>query len=258
MKMCNKEKIVSIMLTGLILVNLTGCQNQDEKITKSVEASLNNEKISESVEKTTTINTTESNNVDKTTINNKEQFNGSASNINTNIDENLSKDDIIINYFNAATDDINNLLSSESVTNAKVKCKEYFITFVDFIFYDGKIKDITFSELKEETKKQVITIVQKVDTLIMKKFPNYKETISEKSKSLYDKASELLHSGKENIGDYVESKVGEETYQDILNEIDDIKQRDKDTWNDMKDFGSNVYESGKDKVKNWYENFKNK
>ncbi len=247
------------MLTGLILVNLSGCKKEDDEITKGVQASVSNTETLSPIEETTNIdNTSEKHVVDSTEpIDNKEKP-SEKSNINSSVDENLSKDEIIVNYFNEATDDINNLLSSENVSNAKAKCKEYFVTFVDFIFYDGKIKDITFSELKEGTKKQVITIVQKIDTLIMKKFPNYKETISEKSKYLYDKASDLLHSGKENVEDYIVSKVGEENYQDILDEINDIKERDKETWDNMKDFGSDVYESGKDKVKTWYESFRNK
>lgn len=258
MKMYNKNKLFGIMLTGLILANLTGCKKEEGKITEGVQTSISNTDIVSDTIKENTIDniSKENDNNPVKDIEDKNELIESTANTNTNIEEKLNKDEIIVNYFNEATDDINNLLSSDNVANAKSKCKEYFITFVDFIFYDGKIKDITFAELKEETKKQVITIVQKVDTLIMKKFPNYKETINEKSKYLYDKASELLHNGKDNIGDYVESKVGEETYQNILNEIDEIKQRDKETWNDMKEFGSEVYETGKDKVKTWYEDFK--
>lgn len=258
--MQNKDKLISILISGLVLINMTGCNTQEGKITENVKTSLN---------QTTLPDQQDEIHSDSLEIDNENsQLNINLDNETVSIDKpssevisedkNYHKDEIIVNYFNEATDDINNLLNSENVTNAKVKCKEYFITFVDFIFYDGKIKDITFSELKESTKKQVITIVQKLDNLIMKKFPNYKETISEKSKYLYDQASDLLHKTEENVGDYVESKVGEEAYQDILNEIEEIKERDKETWNDMKDFGSDVYESGKDKVKTWYENFKNK
>lgn len=257
--MYNKEKLIGIILTGLILINATGCKKDDGKITESVQESLSNN-IDTNIIKNDGDNHIERNDDTNTSIynENKEQTNGSNSNLNIAGDENLSKDEIIVNYFNEATDDINNLLSSDNIANAKVKCKEYFITFVDFIFYGGKIKDITFSELKEGTKETVIAIVQKLDNLIMKKFPNYKETISDKSKYLYDKASELLHSGKDSINDYIETQVGEENYQKILDEINDIKERDKETWNNMKDFGSDVYETGKDKVKTWYENFKNK
>lgn len=257
MKMYNKNKLISIILTGLILVNLTGCQNEDEKITKSVNESISNADIGSNSMEDDVNNVVEKNNNNSTPVN-ENQPTLDEPDVNISGEENLSKDEIIVNYFNEATDDINNLLSSDNIANAKVKCKEYFITFVDFIFYGGKIKDITFSELKEGTKETVMAIVQKLDNLIMKKFPNYKETISEKSKYLYDKASELLHSGKESINDYVETQVGEENYQKILDEINDIKERDKETWNNMKDFGSDVYVAGKDKVKTWYENFKNK
>lgn len=255
--MYNKEKLIGIILTGLILINATGCKKDDGKITESVKESISNN----------IDNNTVKDNVDKKDSNdssllvpsiNQSLSNETTANINSTVDETLSKDEIIVNYFNEATDDINNLLSSDNIANAKVKCKEYFITFVDFIFYGGKIKDITFSELKEGTKETVIAIVQKLDNFIMKKFPNYKETISDKSKYLYDKASELLHSGKDSINDYIETQVGDENYQKILDEINDIKERDKETWNNMKDFGSDVYETGKDKVKTWYENFKNK
>ncbi len=257
--MYNKNKLISIVLTVFILVNLTGCKKEEGKITESVQISIsNNDIVSDIIKENTMDNISEKNDNNSTTISeDKNQSSESNSNTNTNVEENLSKDEIIVNYFNEATVDINNLLSSENVANAKSKCKEYFITFVDFIFYDGKIKDITFSELKDETKMIVINIAEKADTLIMKKFPTYKETISETSKSLYDKASELLHSGKEHIEDYIISKVGEDKYQESLEIIGEINERDKETWNDIKEFGSGVYETGKDKIKTWYENFKN-
>ncbi|MCI8777725.1 MAG: hypothetical protein HFI87_01025 [Bacilli bacterium] len=257
MKMYNQNKLIGIILAGLLLVNLTGCINESEKITKSVTESISNADIDSDSMKNNVNNAVEKNDNNSNNVNeNQSTTNGPDANLNE--DENLSKDEIIINYFNEATDDINNLLSSDNVTNAKAKCKEYFITFVDFIFYDGKIKDITFSELKENTKMTIIKIVEKVDTLIMKKFPDYKETISETSKGLYEKASDVLHSGKEHLEDYIISKVGEDKYHQSLEIIDEIKEKDKETWNNMKDFGSDVYETGKDKIKTWYENFRNK
>lgn len=257
--MYNKNKLISIILTVFILVDLTGCKKVEGKITESVQISIsNNDIVSNIIKENAMDNISDKNDNNSTKDNeNKNQSTESNADTNNNISEKLSKDQIIINYFNEATDDINNLLSSENVANAKSKCKEYFITFVDFIFYDGKIKDITFSELKDETKMIVINIVQKADTLIMKKFPTYKEAISETSKSLYDKATELLHSGKEHVEDYIISKVGEDKYQESLDIIGEIKESDKETWNVIKEFGSGVYETGKDKIKTWYENFKN-
>ena len=169
----------------------------------------------------------------------------------------LSNDEVILNYFNDVTDEIDKIINSDNVINAKNKCKEYFITFVDFIFYDGKIKDITFSELTDKTKLEVIKIVEKLDNLIMSKFPNYKENISDTSKNLYDKASELLHSGKDKLEDYIIDKVGEDNYQSAIDSINEIKENDKEFIEDAKEFGSNVFQKGKEKVKGWYENFKN-
>ena len=257
--MYNERKLIGIMLTGLILVNLTGCRNNDGKITDQVQSSVNDNITDSLLNESTIPNLTEEKNTESSTNTpeNQEQNNETIPNDITYVEENLNKDEIVINYFNSATEDINNLLSSENVTSAKEKCKEYFITFVDFIFYDGTIKNITFDELKAETKKQVINITQKLDALIMTKFPTYKETISETSKSLYDKASDLLNSGKENLEDYIISKVGDDKYQDALDSINEIKEKDKETLNDIKDVTSGIYETGKEKIKNWYENFKN-
>ncbi len=252
-------KLIGIILTGVILVNLTGCKNEEEKITKGVQESISNTNIISDSIKDDINSDEEKNDNNSLLINeNQNQTHNSDININNNIDEELSKDEIIINYFNAAADDIDNLLSSDNVINAKAKCKEYFITFVDFIFYDGKIGNVIFSELKDSTKMTIIKIVEKIDTLIMKKFPNYKETISETSKGLYDKASDVLHSGKEHLEDYIISKVGEDKYQQSLEIIDEIKEKDKETWNDIKEFGGEVYETGKDKIKTWYENFRDR
>ena len=255
--MYNKNKLVGIILGGLVLINVTGCKIEDGKITSSVQESISNNIDDYFINSNMDSAVEKNDNNSVVPSENKKQPSESDPNKNIDANENLSNDEIIVNYFNEATDDINNLLSSDNVANAKIKCKEYFVTFVDFIFYGGKIKNITFSELKDETKMFVIKIAQKTDTLIMKKFPTYKESISETSKNLYDKASDLLHSGKEHVEDYIISKVGEDKYQESLEIIDEMKERDKETWNNIKDFGSNVYESGKDKVKTWYENFKN-
>ena len=258
--MYNKKMLIGILLSGILLVNLTGCDKEDKKITKQVKLNTtqnnsSNSQINEKVQDTKT-------NQEITNVEQVEEPNMEANveipkdNSNSENIQNLSKDEIVINYFNEATQDINTFLASEKVETAKAKCKEYFITFVDFIFYNGTIKDVTFVELKDSTKKQVITLTQKLDALIMKKFPNYKETIGETSKNVYEKASDLLNSGKENLEDYIISKVGEDKYQDILDSIESVKENDKNTWNDVKDTASDLYESGKEKVKNWYEDFR--
>ena len=258
--MYNKKMLIGILLSGILLVNLTGCDKEDKKITKQVK--LNTTQNNSSYSQINEVSQDTKTNQEITNVEQVEEPNMEENveipkgNSNSENIQNLSKDEIVINYFNEATQDINTFLASEKVETAKAKCKEYFITFVDFIFYNGTIKDVTFVELKDSTKKQVITLTQKLDALIMKKFPNYKETIGETSKNVYEKASDLLNSGKENLEDYIISKVGEDKYQDILDSIESVKENDKNTWNDVKDTASDLYESGKEKVKSWYEDFR--
>ena len=261
MKIIDGKNLISILISGIILINLTGCGKTKEE---NIENKQSQNESSLTIEKndSNTLNNSNNSNdnvIDKSfddTVSDNELV--SETNNSTNIDDsNLTSDEIVLKYFNDATEEINNMMNSENVNNVKSKCREYFIIFVDFIFYDGKIKGITFSELKDTTKMQVITITRKLDSLIMKKFPDYKEDISSSSKYLYDKASDILNSGKENLEDYVISKIGEEKYQDVLNNIDSIKENDKETLDKVKEYGSEKIESGKEKVKEWYQNFKN-
>lgn len=261
MKIIDGKKLISILISGIILINLTGCGKTKEE---NIENKQNQNESSLTIEKndSNTLNNSNNskNNVIDKSFDDKVSDNDlvSETNNSTDIDDsNLTSDEIVLKYFNDATEEINNMMNSENVNNVKSKCREYFIIFVDFIFYDGKIKGVTFSELKDTTKMQVITITRKLDSLIMKKFPDYKEDISSSSKYLYDKASDILNIGKENLEDYVISKIGEEKYQDVLNNIDSIKENDKETWDNVKEYGSEKIESGKEKVKEWYQNFKN-
>lgn len=247
--MINRSKLVSIIFSGIILFNLSGCKKQEKIVTQNVQNNIS--------KNDTEININSANVEELTDEGTQEEIiSSNTQDVMNEVNQNMSKDEIIVNYFNMVVSDINNFVNSENIENAKGKCKEYFLTFVDFIFYDGKIKNITFSELKETTQKQVISIVQKVDSLIMKKFPDYKEDIASISGDLYNKASELLNSSKENLEDYVISKIGEEKYEIALDRIEEIKENDKETWNNIKNFGNEVYDNGKENLKSWYENFK--
>lgn len=261
MKIIDGKKLIGILVSGIILINLTGCSKTKEE---NIENKQSQNESSLTIEQNDS-NTLNNNNNSKDNVIDK-SFDDTVSdndvvsetNNSTNIDDsNLTSDEIVLKYFNDAAEEINNMMNSENVNNVKSKCREYFIIFVDFIFYDGKIKGVTFSNLKDTTKMQVITITRKLDSLIMKKFPDYKEDISSSSKYLYDKASDILNSGKANLEDYVISKIGEEKYQDVLNNIDSIKENDKETLDKVKEYGSEKLESGKEKVKEWYQNFKN-
>ena len=211
MKIIDGKKLIGILVSGIILINLTGCGKTKEE---NIENKQSQNESSLTIEQNDS-NTLNNNNNSKDNVIDK-SFDDTVSdndvvsetNNSTNIDDSsLTSDEIVLKYFNDAAEEINNMMNSENVNNVKSKCREYFIIFVDFIFYDGKIKGVTFSDLKDTTKMQVITITRKLDSLIMKKFPDYKEDISSSSKYLYDKASDILNSGKANLEDYVISKI---------------------------------------------------
>lgn len=172
--------------------------------------------------------------------------------------KNYSKEDnIIIDEFNQVKDKVSDILNSENVNNAKDKAKGIFISIVDFIFYDGEIKGVKFSELTEGGKQKVLEIADNIDSAICKKFPNYKEDISTITKNAYLKASSLIKQGAHKISEFSKEKLGEENYQTIISAKDDLVVYSKSAAEIVGNFSSKVWNSAKEKLKNWYENFKN-
>ena len=85
-------------------------------------------------------------------------------------------------------DEVNN----NSWDDVRDKAKEYFITIVDFIFYDGKIKGHTFNDLSSTAKLKIISIALKIDNKIEEYIPGYKETISSNGSKIYNNVKEKL------------------------------------------------------------------
>lgn len=72
-------------------------------------------------------------------------------------------DDEILNYLENKKGEIDSKISD---TNYKEKAKKIFIEIVDFLFYNGRIKNHTFNELSEKTKLEVIKISIKIEDKI--------------------------------------------------------------------------------------------
>jgi len=245
------KKINCILFISILFI--TGCGKKIEQNIKNVQDKNESNSIVE-INDSNTIN----NSIVNTNNTQNDSIIDNNNQINYTNNDNLSNDEKILNYFVNITGEIKNFLNSDKVTNIKEKCREYFITFVDFIFFDSEINGVTFTELKDTTKKQVITITKNVDSLIMEKFPNYKEDISSTSKILYDKAISTLNNESENLEDYIISKIGEQNYQNSVNNIEEIKENDKETLDKIKEYGNNALESSKEKLNNWYQKFKEK
>ena len=184
--------------------------------------------------------------------------NSSQEDIRENNEINYSaSDNIVINSLKTVNQNVDNLLKEEKNEDTKSKLKGVFITLVDFVFYDGEIKGVTFNELTQEGKAEVLKMINIIDEKIENYFPGYKESISDKASKAYSKASEIIKNGANNIKEFAQEKLGEEYYQEIIAAKDELVLYTKNAFSLLGDFSSSLFNNVKDKLSNWYENFKN-
>lgn len=188
---------------------------------------------------------------EETIDNNANQNNNSTSN---NISAYSANDNKVINSLNET---LTKVKSNVSDSNFLDSAKGVFISVVDFLFYDGEIKGITFDELTDAGKSKVLQIASNIDDTIEKSYPGYKETISDKASSAFNKASEIIKKGANNLNDFTREKLGEENYQSIIDAKDELVYYTKNALNFVGDVSSSLWNSTKDKLNNWYQNFKN-
>ena len=185
------------------------------------------------------------------------QNNENSQSKNVNDELGLSNNDkAVIHTLNSSLNEINN--SSSNDKSFSDSAKATFINIVDFIFYDGKINGVTFDELTDKGKQEVLKIAQKIDGAIEEKIPGYKETISEKASNAFNKASELIKKGANNFSSFLKEKLGEEDYNAIIKSKDELVYYTKNAVSFIGDVGSSLFNSAKDKLNSWYQDFKNK
>lgn len=182
--------------------------------------------------------------------------NGSNANTSTSeVTEYSSNDEVVINSLESSLTKINNGSTSDS--SFSDSAKGVFVSIVDFLFYDGEINGVTFNELTDSGKQKVLEIASKVDSAIETKIPGYKETISDTASKAFNKASEIIKSGANNLNNFAREKLGEENYQSIIDAKDELVYYTKNAINFLGDVGGKVFNSVKDKLDSWYQDFKN-
>ena len=243
----NKKIIVISIVSGISLL-LIGCligityankKNERVKIKEEVKEEI---KEKEDNKEEIKIDSKPNDNENKDVSNNKDTIK------NNNYNE---KDNIVI-------DELNNTEKSTRDENFKDKASSTFISIVDFLFYDGTIKGISFDELTEKGKEKVLEISSKIDVKLEEKCPGYKETISNSTSKAYQKASEIIKNGAKNINDFAKNALGDENYQAIIDAKDELAKYSKEALNFVTGAGSKVFNNTKEKLKEWYQNFKNK
>ena len=247
----NKKIIIISIVSGISLL-LIGCligityankKNERVKIKEEVKEEI---KEKEDNKEEIKIDSKPNDNENKDISNNKDTIK------NDNYNE---KDNIVIDELNNT---LKNIEKSTRDENFKDKASSTFISIVDFLFYDGTIKGISFDELTEKGKEKVLEISSKIDVKLEEKCPGYKETISNSTSKAYQKASEIIKNGAKNINDFAKNALGDENYQAIIDAKDELVKYSKESLNYVTGAGSKVFNNTKEKLNEWYQNFKNK
>lgn len=236
----NKKIIIISIVSGIALL-LIGC------LIGITYANKKNEEVKEEIKEK------EDNNKEEIKIDRKLNDNENKETIkNDNYNE---KDNIVIDELNNT---LKNIEESTQDENFKDKASSTLISIVDFLFYDGTIKGISFDELTEKGKEKVLEISSKIDVKLEEKCPGYKEKISNSTSKAYQKASEIIKKGAKNINDFAKSALGDENYQAIIDAKDELVKYSKESLNYVTGAGSKVFNNTKEKLNEWYQNFKNK
>lgn len=165
-----------------------------------------------------------------------------------------NNDNLVINELNSTLESINEAKSDKDFSE---KAKATFISIVDFLFYDGTINGVTFNELTTSGKEKVLELANKIDTKLEEKSPGYKDKISSGTSKAFNKASEVIKKGAKNINDFAKEALGNDNYNSIIDAKDELVKYSKNAFSFVRGVGSKLYSNTKDKLNEWYQNFKN-
>ena len=240
-----KNKKIAILMA--LSTMLTGCksktqENQETIIPVLVEATTENfetetainessivSSVIESLQVSSSISSYE-NSVISSAIESYEKEKTSHTEYTTTAIE--SNDDKILGHFEKLGEEVKSEFNLDTFLQTS---KKYFVYCVDFLFYDKEINNIKFSDLTDKAKQQLLSDIVTIDDLICSKFPNYKETISEGSKDIYQKAIELIRKGSKNIKEFSKDKLGDENYEKLKEFQKLFKETAFGDWDDFKD-----------------------
>ena len=232
--------------------------NEENKVSEDNIVSDNKEEFKDTVKNDTTINkdkvNEEINKKKEQVIDNSNKNSISTSNKDSNIITYSANDEKVINSLNET---LNKVKSNVSDSDFLDSAKGVFISVVDFLFYDGYINGVTFDELSDNGKRKVLEIASNIDSTIEKHFPGYKDAISTKASNAFNKASEIIKDGAKDLNNFAREKLGEDNYQSIIDAKDELIYYTKNAINFIGDVSSSLWSSAKDKLNNWYQNFKN-
>lgn len=213
----------------------------------------NNTDSSNTEEPTNTNTISNTNNNDNNSINNSNSnsTNGntssnSSSSSQNNTSSNIASEEDVITYFQSEENQYGSSYNNQDNATLREKAKNGFITIVDFIFYGKEIKGYTFEGLTNTAKLKIIQIALTIDHKIEEYFPNYKTIIKDKYNDIKGKLAVKYLELTASLCD----SVGEDTCNQFKEDFSNMKESFGFTWSLLKELAT----SGKNKVKDYYEN----
>ena len=152
----------------------------------------------------------------------------------------------VVNYFST----LNSVLDKNDGTESFGKTvKKGFVTVVDFMFYGGSIKGVTFSQLSASAKTQVLKIAGWIDEKIDRIFPGYKATLSSKYQGIKTKIVTTYLDWATKVCNDEDAKVFNKANCETAKKgFQDLKSSFGLTW----DFIKSITNVGLTKLSEWY------
>ena len=255
--------IATVLLCLLVVVSLKF--KQDNKFKNDVQTNDNNSGVTDVVPDEDDTSLKEDTPVVEDNSTSKNPDNSvshslpiTGGNTNTNQGVTNNKEEVtyhesdVVSYFEKLNQDIDTYKNSDN-TSVKEKIKTGFITVVDFLFYDGVIKGHTFDELTGEAKIKVLTLALKIDNKIEEYFPNYKESIKDKTSAFKEKVALLYLEATAKLCE----SVGEDSCNLARENFKDMKESLGFTWEEIKKVASTSASKLSVLLKEWYQSIKN-
>lgn len=150
--------------------------------------------------------------------------------------EPLENENQLVELFEKGKQKLYEIERSETTEKMKDTVYHASVKMGDFILEGGAIGGYTWDQISDSTKTKILNIANDVDNLLVEHFPEEKEWVLQKWQSLKVKTSET-----------VKDFIGEENYEFWGNKKDECIDK-----------ASDLYESGKSKVKDKYQEWKNR
>ena len=160
--------------------------------------------------------------------------------------ENKNADSIILAYF---TETENYFTEPSLLEEVKMR----FITIIDFLFYDGKIKGYKLTDITTKTKLEILKITLSIDSKVETYLPGYKEMLATTGSNVYAGIKNKI------IETYLRTTVKICNYDKNLCELatidfQEMKEAFSISWNVIR----NLITDGTENIKEWYEVFSGK